>query len=89
MAALGLLSKSAEPRYSTFDRELLGIYLATKHFQYFVEGCHFTYSLTTSSLMHSPPSKSDTLLISQCIWITSPNLLLISAVTSEALTTRG
>ena len=30
--------KPAETRYSAFDRELLGIYLAIKHFRYFVEG---------------------------------------------------
>ena len=31
----------AETRYSTFDRELLAIYLAVKHFQHFVEGRDF------------------------------------------------
>lgn len=31
----------AETRYSAFDRELLAIYLAIKHFQYFLEGCTF------------------------------------------------
>ena len=30
-----------EKRYSTFDRELLGIYLAIKHFRHSVEGCTF------------------------------------------------
>ena len=30
--------KPAETRYSTFDRELLAIYLAVKHFRYFLEG---------------------------------------------------
>ena len=33
--------KSAETRYSTFDRELLAMCLAIKHFQHFVEGCQF------------------------------------------------
>ena len=33
--------KPAETRYSTFDRELLAIYLAIKHFQHFVEGHQF------------------------------------------------
>lgn len=32
----------AQTRYSTFDRELLAVYLAIKHFQYFVEGRDFT-----------------------------------------------
>lgn len=36
---------SAETKYSTFDRELLAIYLSIKHFQYFVEGRNF-YILT-------------------------------------------
>ena len=31
----------AETRYSTFDRELLAIYLAIKHFRYFLEGRTF------------------------------------------------
>ena len=33
--------KAAETRYSTFDRELLAIYLAVKHFRYFLEGRQF------------------------------------------------
>ena len=33
--------KPAETKYSTFDRELLAMYLAIKHFRYFVEGCQF------------------------------------------------
>ena len=33
--------KPAEMRYSIFDRELLAIYLAIKHFQHFVEGRQF------------------------------------------------
>ena len=30
--------KPAETRYSAFDRELLAVYLAVKHFRHFVEG---------------------------------------------------
>ena len=37
--------RPAETRYSTFDRELLAIYLTIKHFRHFVEGCEF-YILT-------------------------------------------
>ena len=33
--------KPPETRYSTFDRELLAVYLAIKHFQHFVEGREF------------------------------------------------
>ena len=35
----------AETKYSTFDRELLAIYLSIKHFQFFIEGRDF-YILT-------------------------------------------
>jgi len=35
----------AETKYSTFDREILAVYLAIKHFQYFVGGREF-YILT-------------------------------------------
>lgn len=33
--------KPAQMRYSTFDHELLAIYLAIKHFQHFIEGRDF------------------------------------------------
>ena len=53
----------AETRYSTFDRELLAVYLAIKHFRYFVEGRVFhiltdhrplTFSLKSHHDRHSP-----------------------------------
>ena len=53
----------AETRYSTFDRELLAVYLAIKHFHHFLEGRHFhvltdhkplTFALSTRSDRHSP-----------------------------------
>ena len=40
----------AEKKYSTFDKELLAIYLAVKKFRYFVEGRKFAISLTTNHL---------------------------------------
>ena len=55
--------KPAETRYSTFDKELLAIYLAIKHFRHFVEGRSFcvltdhkplTFALTLHSSNHSP-----------------------------------
>ena len=55
--------KPRETRYSAFDRELLGVYLAIKHFRHFVEGRTFhvltdhkplTVALTTPSDRHSP-----------------------------------
>ena len=55
--------KPSEIKYSTFDRELLAVYLAIKHFRYFVEGREFkiftnhkplTYSLSSNSDRHTP-----------------------------------
>ena len=52
----------AQQKYSTFDRELLAIYLALKHLRYFVEGRDFyivtdhnplTYALHSRSTTHS------------------------------------
>ena len=53
----------AETRYSTFDRELLAVYLAIRHFRHFVEGRDFhvltdhrplTFSLSAHHDHHSP-----------------------------------
>ena len=53
----------AECRYSTFDRELLAVYLGIKHFRHFLEGQSFhvltdhkplTYALNTRLDRHSP-----------------------------------
>ena len=55
--------KPAGTRYSTFDRELLAIYLAIKHFRQILEGRQFyiltnhkplIYSLSSSSNRHFP-----------------------------------
>ena len=55
--------KPAEMQYSTFDRELLAVYLAIKHFRHFVEGRSFhiqtdhkslTYALVNPSDRHTP-----------------------------------
>ena len=55
--------KPAETRYSTFDWELLAVYLAIKHFHHFVEGRTFhvltdhkplTFALSTKSEQHTP-----------------------------------
>ena len=52
-----------ETRYSTFDRELLAVYLAIKHFRHFVEGREFyvltdhkplTFALSTNSDKYTP-----------------------------------
>jgi hypothetical protein len=36
----------AETRYSTFDRELLAVYLAIRHFRHLLEGRHFHFDST-------------------------------------------
>ena len=55
--------KPAETRYSTFDRELLAVYLSIKHFRHFVEGRKFhvltdhkplTYALSANPDRHTP-----------------------------------
>ena len=55
--------KPSETKYSTFDRELLAVYLAIKHFRHFIEGRQFsvftdhkplTFSLSTHSDRHTP-----------------------------------
>ena len=55
--------RPAETRYSAFDRELLAVYLAIKHFSHFLEGRHFqvltdhkplTYALNARPERHSP-----------------------------------
>ena len=55
--------KPAEVRYSTFDCELLAVYLSIRHFRYMVEGREFcvytdhkplTRALTSRSTQHSP-----------------------------------
>ena len=63
---LAFFSKKLErtqQRYSTFDRELLAIYLAVRHFRHFLEGRCFhiltdhkpiTFAMHTDSSRHSP-----------------------------------
>ena len=73
----------AETRYSTFDRELLAVYLAIRHFRHFVEGRDFfvvtdhrplTFSLTTVILPDRPGT-----------WISWPNSPRISAMSVDQL----
>ena len=62
--SLAYFSRKLTPtqqKYSTFDCELLAIYLAVKHFHYFVEGCYIVtdykplmYALQSRSTNHSP-----------------------------------
>ena len=48
-----------ETRYSTFDCELLAIYLAIKHFRRFVEGRVFHISTDHKPLTYAPTTRSD------------------------------
>lgn len=66
--------KAPETRYSTFDRELLAIYLAIKHFRHFLEGrtfCIFTdhkpltYALSAVTDRHTPRASRHLDYISQ------------------------
>ena len=51
--------KPAETRYSTFDRELLGVFLAIKHFSHFVEGREFHVLTDHKPLIHALFTRSD------------------------------
>ena len=51
--------KPQETRYSAFDRELLAIYLAIKHFRHFVEGRNFHILTDHKPLTHALSSKPD------------------------------
>ena len=64
----------AETRYSTFDRELLAVYLSIKHFRHFVEGRSFyvitdhkplTFSFATRADKYSPQQARHLDFISQ------------------------
>ena len=64
----------SETKYSTFDGELLAIYLAIKHFRHFIEGREFhvwtdhkplTFSFATNSNRYSPRQARQLDFISQ------------------------
>ena len=66
--------KAAETKYSTFDRELLAVYLAIRHFRHFLEGRQFhvltdhkplTFALQKRSDRHSPRQARQLDFISQ------------------------
>ena len=75
--------KPAESRYSTFDRELLAVYLSIKHFWHFVEGCTFhiltdhkplTYAFSSRPDRHTPRQ------LSTSPWFLFLSLLQISGM---------
>ncbi|CAM1300546.1 Uncharacterised protein r2_g1051 [Pycnogonum litorale] len=49
----------AETRYSTFDRELLAVYLTIRHFRFFLEGRTFAVFTDHKPLTHALNLKSD------------------------------
>ena len=51
----------AQTRYATFDKELLAIYLAVRHFRYFIEGRPFTTYTDHAALCHAITSQSKNL----------------------------
>lgn len=51
--------KPAKIRYSNFDRKLLTVYLAIKHFCHLVEGHHLNILTDHKPLTHSLSSQSD------------------------------
>ncbi|XP_029646250.1 uncharacterized protein LOC115220280 [Octopus sinensis] len=53
--------KPAERRYSTFDRELLAIYLSVRHFQHQLKGREFVIYTDHKPLMFALSSKTDKL----------------------------
>ena len=59
--------KKSEQKYSTFDRELLALYEAVRHFRYFLEGRNFITSRSTNSQAPGP-------LGSNAIYPTSVNI---------------
>ena len=60
---IAFFSKKFQPRetrYSTFDRELLAIYLTTKHFQFFLEGRPFFIATDHKPLTFALSSSQET-----------------------------
>ena len=59
---LAFLSKQLRPRetrYSNFDRELLGLYLAIRHFKFYIEGRNFTSYTDHKPLVGAMSKMSD------------------------------
>ena len=76
--------KPLETRYSTFDRELLAVYLAIRHFRYFLEGRCFhvlTDHKPLTRALHTCP-----VLSKHTSWIIFHNLLQTFATFMEQTT---
>ena len=74
----------AETRYSTFDRELLAIYLAIKHFRYFLEGRTFHVVTDHKPLTFAFNARTDRYTPRQC-----RHLDYISQFTTDLRHVRG
>ncbi|CAM1310666.1 Uncharacterised protein r2_g2090 [Pycnogonum litorale] len=60
---LGFFSRKLRPpevKYSTFDRELLAVYLAVRHFRHILEGTPFTIRTDHRPLVHAFSKAGDT-----------------------------
>lgn len=53
--------RSSEKRYSVFDKELLSVYLATRHFRYLLEGAEFTIKTDHRPLISALTKSKDAL----------------------------
>ena len=92
--------RPAETRYSNFDRELLAVYLAIKHFRHFVEGRDFhvatdhkplTFALATASDKYTPRQIRHLDYIAQFTsdlrHVTGPNNPVADALCRNAIST--
>ena len=51
--------QKSETKYSTFDRELLAVYLAIRHFKYYLDGTRFTIRTDHQPLVHAIVKSND------------------------------
>ena len=51
--------RTPEQKYSTFDRELLGIHLAVRHFRFMLEGRQFVIYTDHKPLVHAMAKSTD------------------------------
>ena len=70
--------RPAERKYSTFDRELLALYLTIRHFRYFLEGRQFTAYTDHKPLVTAMAKSTDPLTARQ-----QRQLALISEYTTD------
>ena len=54
--------RKAEIKYSAFDRELLGVHLAIRHFRFMLEGRNFTIYTDHKPLVHAMAKNNKTMV---------------------------